>query len=78
MLDRAHDAKFDAQYEKMLKDKGLPVSKQTVKKWTSKQLQPKNIQDYVTLKISLPAEEDAMRSSEDYGKSNRSKQPFEI
>lgn len=38
VIDRAHDAKFDALFEKMLKEKGLPVSKQTAKKWTVKQL----------------------------------------
>lgn len=74
MLDRAHDAKFDAQYEQMLKEKGLPVSKQTTKQWNAKQLQPKNIQDYVTLKINLPADDEVRDRDDGY----RRQKTFEI
>ena len=59
VLDRAHDAKFDAMYEKMLADKGLQ-SKQTTKKWTAAQLKPKVMTDYASLKINLQTEDDLL------------------
>jgi hypothetical protein len=67
VLDRAHDAKFDAMYEKMIAEKGLQ-SKQTTKKWTVSQLKPKVITDYVQLKINLQTEDDLHQS--EMGKSS--------
>ena len=54
-LDMIHDAKFDRQYEAMLKEKNIQSEQQLVP-LTKEKLMPKKLFDYVTPKIQLPPE----------------------
>ena len=48
-----HDAKFDRQYEAMLKEKNI-VSQQKLVPLTKEKLMPQKLFDYVEPKIYLP------------------------
>jgi len=56
-VDRVHDAKFDRQYEAMMKEKNLPVPAGLIKPVTKDKLIPQKLFDYVKVKIMLPKEE---------------------
>jgi hypothetical protein len=58
VLDRVHDNQFDLQYAKMLEEKGIQNKQTHAKSWTLKDLQPKSMTSIVSVKISIPRDDE--------------------